>query len=321
MSKCEEVQKFMSSLVAACSEIGIPPEVALAIMLFETGSSLSAWYQANTNRRTAFGILQWTVAGCQPVAVQKAIGIPNPVANKAKADECYLKMQGLNRLEQLRGWKAYYGHWYKVNAKQWENIKDPYLKHYVMTLAPNGGPDYKDGNGVSARDLTSGKGVRGRNFAALKIKAADMLSGKIEVPAEDPKVQRFVGPGAAARYLRDVGGCKYTGGTSTAAAPPSLAPQAGSPEPRSIQDLLPVELQFTIPEYPALVGLKAGDVLILPPSSQLRDWVVASISRSFTAGMNMLTVRANRPLDPKPFVSAQALAQSPVDYMRHYYGG
>jgi hypothetical protein len=79
-------------------------------------------------------------------------------------------------------------------------------------------------------------------------------------------------------------------------------------------------LEITIPEYPALVGLKAGDVLILPETSQLRDWVVISINRTFNAGLNMLDIKCGRPIKPEPFVQPQVLAKTPKDPMLYYYG-
>jgi hypothetical protein len=316
MTTCEEVSAFMTKFTASCGNVGVSPQVALTVMLFETGSSLSAWF---TNGQEAFGLLQWTKAGCEPVAVQKAIGIEAPAP--AKRNEAYVKMKQLNRQEQLRGWEAYYKYWYVQNAKDYESIKDAYLKHYVLTLAPNGGPKYKDSTGFSASDIVQGKGPAGKNFEALKLVAADMLSGKKPVPGEDPKPQVVNGNTALNKYLKAVGSCAWSGeGGGAASSTGSSASGGKDSKQKTITDLLPVELSLNIPEYPALVGMKPGDVLILPKTSQLRDWVVVSIDRTFTAGMNILSIKASRPLEPKAFVQEAALGVEPKDPMAYYYG-
>jgi hypothetical protein len=103
--------------------------------------------------------------------------------------------------------------------------------------------------------------------------------------------------------------------------PGSGSSESGSDRKKSIEDILPVKMSISIPEYPRLVGLKAGDVIVLPQTSQLRDWLITRVERTFTAGLNTLVISCNRPLDPKPFIQAEALTGFPTNIMAHYWGG
>ena len=99
------------------------------------------------------------------------------------------------------------------------------------------------------------------------------------------------------------------------------APNSNSKGVKSLEDLLPMSLSFSIPEYPRLVGLKPGDVLILPASATYRDWVVTSVNRTFNQGLNKLAIQANRAISPKPFVQAELLSQEykTSDNVSKYY--
>jgi hypothetical protein len=310
-------QLFIDELRTYSAEIGIKPEVGLAVMLFETGGSLSAWYKSSDSSE-AFGILQWTKGGAEPAPVQKAVGIINPT--EATRTDAYEKLKLLNRREQLKAWKAYYLHWYKLKESTWANISDPYLKHYVLTLAPNGGPNYRDGNGVSAAIITQGTGPQGQNFTACKKLAGQMLSGEKEIPNEDEKAQEVIGPKALGNYLTKVGTTKISQTPSITNPAAGAVNTNASDKKKTLEDLLPVKISFSIIEYPRLIGLKAGDVIVLPPSSQLRDWLITKVERNFSNGFNTLQISGNRPLDPKPFVQTEALANGPTDFLKHYWG-
>jgi hypothetical protein len=83
-----------------------------------------------------------------------------------------------------------------------------------------------------------------------------------------------------------------------------------------------MSLSFSIPEYPRLIGLKPGDVLVLPPSATYRDWVVTSVNREFNQGLNKLAIQANRAISPKPFVQTEALKpeyKTAEDVAKYYW--
>ena len=78
-------------------------------------------------------------------------------------------------------------------------------------------------------------------------------------------------------------------------------------------------LSFTIPEYPSLVFLKPGDVIVLPSTSAYRDWVVTSVKREFEQGINKLNITANRPLTQKTFVQDGLLKDIAPEAVMNYY--
>lgn len=224
---------------------------------------------------------------------------------------------------------AYFDFWDPITSKKSPNVKrDSVLYQYLLTLSPGGGENYKDGNGVSASQL-----IAKQSFRAYLAQAEGMLNGTIAVPNDENKIQVLRPGNTMSTYRKRMGSaivnpstCDITGSyTSTKSS--SISPSSGpGPQPtkgtRSLEDLLPMSLSFSIPEYPRLIGLKPGDVLVLPPSATYRDWVVTSVNREFNQGLNKLTIQANRAISPKPFVQTEALKpeyKTAEDVAKYYW--
>ena len=305
-----ETEIFICRIKEFCSKNGYNATAFLAVRLFETGGSLAAGYVANFpgNPYPAFGILQWTPEGCEPV--QKHVGV-SEAHTKANNIAAYNKIKGKSRLEQLDLCFKYFDYWLPMVQKKFPQFDKSGIEYqYVVTLSPGAGNNYKDGNGVTASQL-----INKPQFKALLTQAEGMLNGTIPVPNDDGKVH--VGYSANAAHVKRMGsalvnpsvcpaGISSQEQSSTGVTNPTTS-NSNSKGVKSLEDLLPMSLSFSIPEYPRLVSLKPGDVLVLPASATYRDWVVTSVIRGFNPGLNKLTVQANRAISPKPFVQAEAL--------------
>lgn len=337
MDKEQETKEFVKKLVSGYKSIGVDPRVALTVMLFETGGTLSAKYASSTSpgvRFPAVSLLQWTIAGTE--TVRDLVGIPlKPTQNDSAADplnqQAYNKIKLLSRLKQLDLVISYHQRYYAISPKVAQlKASDPDLLHYSLTLNPYGSVDLKDGNGVSARQLTSGQGAAGKNYSNYKKIAEQMLNGKVgfpnEIEGDGFVTQRtYKSNGTTIVSPEESGSATYSSNLgkedpkSTESKPSATSSDNKEKKKKTIDDLLPVKLKMTIPLYPRLNNLKPADVLILPPTSQLRDWVVTNIEINLRQGLSEITISAARPLDPAPFVQAELLSpqkgtEKPLSY-------
>jgi N-acetylmuramoyl-L-alanine amidase len=312
-----ETERFICKIKQYCAKKNFNTTAFLAVRLFETGGSLSAWYYASIKqsvqyvekgeRLSAFGLLQWTPIGLEPVL--KDLGI---TTGKTRAGHilAYQKVQKYNRLEQLDLCFKYFDFWDPITSKRTGIDRTSILYQYVLTLSPGAGANYKDGNGVTANDL-----INKKNFKAYLAQAEGMLNGSIAVPNDSSEVQ-VIRPDGLATYQKIQGSQKVSPSTCDIAGDytqnvlnnsSTTSKQAEQKASTSIEDKLPLKLNFSIPEYPRLINLKPGDVIILPPSATYRDWLVTSVNREFNQGLNILSIQANRPLSTKPFVQSEGL--------------
>ena len=310
-----ETEQFICRIKQYCAKKGYNATAFLAVRLFETGGSLAAGYRSDQERNKdgsviatpAFGILQWTPSGCEPI--QKYVGV-SEAHTRANNAAAYRKIEGKSRLEQLDLCFKYFDYWEPLLKKNFPQFdKGSIIYQYVVTLSPGAGSNYRDGNEVTAAQL-----VARPRFKALLAQAEGMLNGTVPVPNDDGAIH--TGAKANAAHIKRMGSglvnpdtCdikgSYTGQKTTElSSNPVVEPTSGT---RSLEDLLPMSLSFSIPEYPRLIGLKPGDVLILPPSATYRDWVVTSVNREFNQGLNRLAIQASRALGPKPFVQTALL--------------
>lgn len=321
-----ETTQFIRNLRAGCAKIGCPPEIYLAIRLFETGGTLSARYSSNKNTYTAYGLLQFTVEGCEPlrpfVGVAKHTG--DGADNTEKNRQAYQIIKRKNRLEQLDLSFKHYEFWQtipsvKAKIAQYEKINPDYV-WYGLTLNPANW-EARDDNKVKAKEI-----IAFPNYKNCKAQAIKMLNGEIGIP-NDPPGEPFIGENAAAAYMKKVGSTKVPVAQQNGAyISPGSNSAIGSgkgteteKKKKSIDDILPVKCNISIPEYPRLLFIMPGDVIIFPPTSQLRDWVVTSVDRKFRPGLNELRITCNRPLDPTPFVQNEVLNQSTTNKPMSYY--
>ena len=317
-----ETETFICRIKEFCSKNEYNATAFLAVRLFETGGSLAAGYVAQDppgRDYPAFGLLQWTPAGCEPV--QKHVGI-SEAHTKANNIAAYNKIKGKSRLEQLDLCFKYFDYWLPLIQKKFPQFDKGGIEYqYVVTLSPGAGNNYKDGNGVTASQL-----INKPRFKALLSQAEGMLNGTVPVPNDDGKVH--VGYSANAAHVKKMGSvlvnpsvCSTGISSQEPGSAGIAAPNSNSKGVKSLEDLLPMSLSFSIPEYPRLVGLKPGDVLILPASATYRDWVVTSVNRTFNQGLNKLAVQANRAISPKPFVQTELLSQEykTSDNVSKYY--
>jgi hypothetical protein len=325
-----ETENFICKIKQYCSKKGFNTEAFLAVRLFETGGSLSAWYYASlkqsvdyidgSERLSAFGLLQWTPKGLEPV--QKALGVPI-AQTRENHILAYRKTQKLNRLQQLDLCFKYFDFWDPITSKNTGIDRSSVLYQYVLTLAPGAkNANYKDGNGVSASQL-----IQKKSFQAYLAQAAGMLNGTVPVPNDSNEVQ-IIRPDGLRTYQKingnqlvnpstcDIKG-DYGSGSDLSSSTTSSASSSKTENKTSLEDKLPLSMTFTIPEYPRLINLKPGDVLVLPESATYRDWLVTSVSREFNQGLNILSIKANRTLSTKPFVQSELL--KPVDNVMEYY--
>lgn len=318
----QEAKTFISKLISYSAEIGEPPEVCLTVMLFESAESLNSKFSGDGGR--ASGLLQYTKEFAASKGLLINLGYSNATFENVAAlsVQAFQKSKSQNRLQQLEVWRIYHLFHKAANKKSFAG-GNKYLRHYVRTLAPNGGADYKDGNGVTASSLTSGQGRTGDQWNRCRKLADDILAGKEPIPGEDNGSSAINGYKALAAYHARVGYVLVNPGTlppasaGTAAAPSSTAAAAAA----TAADAFPVKISINIPEYPRLIGIKPGDVIILPATSQLRDWVIESIERTFTQGLNTLVLSGGRPLDPSPFVQTELLTRAVSNPMSYYYLG
>jgi hypothetical protein len=312
-----ETEQFICNIKRYCNKKGFNASGFLAVRLFETGGALSAWlysdikqsvdYVENGERLSAFGLLQFTPIGCEPL--QEKLGVPKAQI-RSNHIAAWRKVTQMNRAKQLDLLFAYFDFWDPITTKLSPNVKrDSILYQYLLTLSPGGGENYKDGSGYSAKQL-----VNKDSFRAYLVQAEGMLNGTIGVPNDEDKVQVIREGAQAAAYLKRLGTSIVNPNTcdiASAITSESASVPATSTEPtkgtRSLEDRLPLSMSFSIPEYPRLIGLKPGDVLILPSSATYRDWVITSVSREFNQGLNKLTIQANRPLEAKAFVQVALL--------------
>ncbi len=313
----QETERFICKIKQYCAKRNFNTTAFLAVRLFETGGSLSAWYYANIKqpvqyvekgeRLSAFGLLQWTPIGLEPVL--KDLGI---TTGKTRAEHilAYRKVQKYNRLEQLDLCFKYFDFWDPITSKRTGIDRTSILYQYVLTLSPGAGANYKDGNGVTANDI-----INKKNFKAYLAQAEGMLNGSIAVPNDSSEVQ-VIRPDGLATYQKIQGSQKVSPSTCDIAEDytqnvlnnsVTASNQSDQKASTSIEDKLPLRLNFSIPEYPRLINLKPGDVIILPPSATYRDWLVTSVNREFNQGINILSIQANRPLSTKPFVQSEGL--------------
>lgn len=323
-----ETEAFICRIKQYCAKKGFNTAGFLAVRLFETGGTLSAWYYArltqsvnyveNGERLSAFGLLQWTPIGLEPLI--PSLGVTSGKNRKGHI-EAYRKVQKLNRQQQLTLCFEYFDFWDPITSKRTGIDRASVLYQYVLTLSPGAGPNFKDGNGVTANSLLNSK-----RFKAYLVQAQGMLDGTVPVPNDSPEVQ-VIRPDGLSTYQKINGSQKVNPSTcdirgdykqvSTGAATTNLAP-SDTRASTSLEDKLPLKLNFTIPEYPRLINLKPGDVVVLPESATYRDWLVTSVSREFNQGINLLTVQAHRPLTTAPFIQTTALSSS-NDPMAYYW--
>jgi hypothetical protein len=335
-----ETQDFMCRLVSGCNERGYDPAAFLAVRLFETGSTLSAYYQTDIAglKYQSQGLLQWTVTGVE---------IFNSDKSRANSERTFLVVKDSNRLKQLEYAFKYFDIWANIGAKV--DFNEQYLWHYVKTLAPGRGPDTIQKNNPTPREIVEGSGAVGKNFRGLKVLAQKMLNGTADIPRDSPTVEYFNQRGTRGllsarvhhqkygfeRFNPSACSAKYTPKTATKPAEKPKPSVIEKPKPGVIEktssatnevvkqvneikstvkptskkakvafeERFPLKMTFTIPEYPRLVFMKPGDVIILPPPIEYRDWLVSEVNREFYSGINKLTVSAMRPLEVAPFTS------------------
>jgi hypothetical protein len=244
--------------------------------------------------------------------LQEKLGVPKAQV-RANHIAAWRKVTQMNRLQQLDLLFAYFDFWDPITAKKSPNVKrDSVLYQYLLTLSPGGGENYKDGNGVSASQL-----INKSSFRAYLLQAEGMLNGTVPVPNDESTPQVIREGRQATTYAKKVGSTLVNPNTcdinssiesseSTVASSAPETSKEGSGT-KTLEDRLPMSVSFSIPEYPRLIGLKPGDIIILPATSSFRDWVVTSVSREFNQGLNKLTIQANRPLATKPFVQEELL--------------
>jgi hypothetical protein len=344
-----ETQDFMCRLVSGCNERGYDPAAFLAVRLFETGSTLSAYYQTDINglKYQSQGLLQWTVTGVE---------IFNTDKSRANSERTFLVVKDSDRLKQLEYAFKYFDIWKNIGAKV--DFNEQYLWHYVKTLAPGRGPDTVQKNNPTPREIVEGSGAVGKNFRGLKILAQKMLNGTADIPRDSSTVEHFNQRGTRGllsakqhhqkygfeRFNPSVCSAKYTPkSTTTSAEKPrpgviekakpaveklvntvdkqvNEAKRTITPTSKKgtipVEERFPLRMTFTIPEYPRLVFMKPGDVIILPPPIEYKDWLVSEVNREFYSGINKLTVSAMRPLEAKPFTS---LGSNFSPTMSYYY--
>jgi hypothetical protein len=322
-----ETEQFICKIRQYCSKKGFSAAGFLAVRLFETGGTLSAWYYAalsqsvdyidNGERLSAFGLLQWTPIGCEPILKHLGLG---EAQNRANHIAGYRKIQKLNRLQQLDLLFKYFDYWDPITSKKGGD-RGSVLYQYVLTLSPGAGANYKDGNGVTAAQL-----VEKKSFKAYVLQAEGMLAGKIPVPNDSPEPQ-VIRPDKIRAYQQKVGTTLVNPNSCAINSEIGSAPTTNnnatsnnttSSNKTALEDKLPMRLNFNIPEYPRLAQLKPGDALVLPSSATYRDWLITSVSREFAQGINTLAITANRPLDPKPFIQTTAL-EGPSNYNDYYW--
>jgi hypothetical protein len=312
-----EPEQFLCNIKRYCAKNGYDPVAFLAVRLFETGGSLAAGYQAEFPRGReypAFGILQWTPAGCEPLQERLGVGKAHTRENNIAA---YKKVLGLNRLKQLELCFAYYDFWEPLLKKNFPQFKKDSIEYqYVVTLSPGAGDKYKDGNGKTAKELIASANFRNR----LK-EAEGMLNGTVPVPRDDGALHK--GYAANAAHVKRMGSELVNPNTCDINSPigtdATAAATTNTPGQKTLEDLLPMQIAFSIPEYPRFTGLKPGDVLVLPESATYRDWVVTAVTREFNQGINKLTIQANRAIAAKPFVQKEVLDKAIGDYNNYYW--
>lgn len=311
-----ETEKFICQIKEYCAKKGYDPIAFLAVRLFETGGSLAAGYVADQKRTyPAFGILQWTPAGCEPI--QKFVGVPEAHTSENNI-AAYLKVKGKSRLEQLDLAFKYFDYWEPLVTKKFPQFDKGGVQYqYVVTLSPSAGSNYKDGSDVTAKEL-----INTDNFKSRLKEAEGMLNGTIPVPNDDGAIYR--GPNANAAHMRRMGSqivnpsvCAF-GSNKEANVSTANTPAGNTEAKKSLEDLLPMSINISIPEYPRLVNLKPGDVIILPKTATYRDWVVTNVAREFNQGLNKLTIQAHRALAPKAFVQDSLLVEI-SDPMKYYW--
>ena len=344
-----ETEQFICAVKTGCELRGYDPVSFLSVRMFETGSTLSAWYETDLllgvkRKYQSFGLLQYTIDGIEPLTFHRT---------KAEKEALFLQIREVNRLEQLDICFKYMDYWSRHGVDV--NFKDQDLYHYVKTLAPNGGPDYPQDENLTPRQITQGSGAAGKNFRAIKRVVEGMLNGTHPVPNDAPTRERFNQKSSAA-YRKKWGSQLVNPNTCSVKTPapkkeqPSEAvkPQneaqpgvksvasgiaekatsvtqdvpkssTATKAKKSIEELLPLKISFSIPMYPRLVSLKPGDVIILPSEAVYRDWLVTSISIEFNQGLNTLKIQGNRPLEAKAFVQSALLGFKPNDPMSYYW--
>lgn len=316
-----ETEQFICNIKKYCNQKGYNTAAFLAVRLFETGGSLAAGYKAEKPTRAypAFGILQWTPAGCEPI--QKFVGV-SEVHNSANQIEAYKKVLGLSRLKQLDLCFKYFDYWEPLIKRKFPQFDKSSIEYqYVVTLSPGAGNNYKDGNQVTANEL-----VNKPRFKLLLKEAEGMLNGTVPVPNDDGAIH--TGASANSAHVKRMGSqivnpnsCNINSPINDNSNQAPVTNNEATKGTKSLEDLLPMSLSFSIPEYPRLIGLRPGDVLILPISATYRDWVVTSVNREFNQGLNKLTIQANRPLKSAAFVQKDLLAQEykTLEQINNYY--
>lgn len=344
-----ETEQFICAVKTGCAQRGFDPISFLAVRMFETGGHLSAWYETDLKlgvkrKYQSFGLLQYTVDGIEPLTARRT---------KDEKEALFLQIRESNRLEQLEICFKYMDYWSRYGAKV--DFADQDLYHYVKTLAPNGGPDYPQDENLTPRQITQGSGAAGKNFRAYKRVVEGMLNGTHPVPNDAPTREKFNQKGSVA-YRKKWGSQLVNPNTCNVKAPePKKEQTAKAVKPqseaqpgvksvasgiadkvqsvtqsapkssvatkakKSIEELLPLKISFSIPMYPRLVQLKPGDVVVLPSEAVYRDWLVTSISIEFNQGLNTLKILGNRPLEAKAFVQNALLGFRPNDSMSYYW--
>jgi hypothetical protein len=348
-----ETEQFICAVLTGCARRSYDPVSFLSVRMFETGSTLSAWYETDLKlgkkrKYQSFGLLQYTVEGIEPLTFHRS---------KAEKEALFLQIRQLNRLEQLEICFQYMDYWSSNGVDV--SFADQDLYHYVKTLAPTGGPDYPQDENLTPRQITQGSGAAGKNFRAIKRVVEGMLNGTHPVPNDAPTREKFNQKGSAA-YRKKWGsqlvnpntcglkvpepkkvapaeavkpqneaqpGVKNTPvatgiaekAQSVTQGVPKTAKSAATKAKKALEDLLPLKISFTIPMYPRLVQLKPGDVIVLPSEAVYRDWLVTSISIEFNQGLNTLKIQGNRPLEAKAFVQNALLGFKPNDVMSYYW--
>lgn len=328
-----EVKNFVSTFLSYCQQAGVNPEVALAVMLFESGSTLNSKFYSDAGG--AFGFGQFTKEFAQTRQLLRELGAADVtyenVTTKGVAYFEALKSQ--NRMQHLKTWFVYTNFYKNTNPNSKGNYEkfakiNKYLPQYQLWLNPNANPDRKDGNGVSAAQITSGQGRTATTWNACVKLADDLLSGKEPWPGEDSSFGGRITLATAPAYHNRVGyvflksaetGASQSANQSATLTPPAADSSSAAAAKPNLSETLPVEISISIPEYPKLVGLKPGDVIILPQTSQLRDWLITSVERTFNNGLNILSISGRRPLSPAPFVQPELLARIVQRPMSYYY--
>lgn len=179
-----ETKQFIEALKAGCKIRNYETKALLAVLLMETGSSLSAWMETSysTWKYQNFGLLQFSIEGCEIFSNDQ-----RPEVSLAK----FLEIRKCDRLKQLEYVFKYHDRWVKSGALKPVDFSDMPLFLYHLHLCPGASVDWKSKYNPTCRELVHGDNVAGRNFRNLILDAEKMLSGKMPVPNDSPVPEYF----------------------------------------------------------------------------------------------------------------------------------